>query len=430
MKNANQPETTDFKDYTRNLIVIGVVTTGASVFGYFQLSFFYTYIESVLVVAPLAITLMAVLTSIVALVSIIFFGIISDNTRSKLGRRRPFILLGIIAGLGIFWFGFIDNYWAGLFIKLVVVEITINGYYAVQRLLIADLIPIEHRGKANGVNGLISMIGMIIAVLATLIAQAQYVIGGDLNQEGHIFLFTLCMIIVISCSIGGFLFLKEPSVEALPPKKTFVGELRETFQVSELRKHNEYFKMLLAQGVFMIGLLMIAPYIFIYIFELELSSLDMTFIAATIAPVMIIVILLLGKLSDKYGRKKIIPPTFLISCIGFFMMPFVATKELTIIPLAAIAINLALIGFVGVLVPVSAWQQDLYPEEKRGQFVGILNAINMLMSIPGVIVGGIVYAAFGLQWVFVFVPIPFIASIPLFLKIEDISLETITDLRK
>jgi len=430
MENADKSETTEFREYTRNLIVIGVATTGASVFGYFQLSFFYTYIESVLKVPPLAITLMAVLTAMVALVSIIFFGIISDNTRSKLGRRRPFMLFGIVAGLGMFWFGFIDNFWVGLFIKLVLVEITINAYYAVQRLLIADLIPIEHRGKANGVNGLISMIGMIIAVVVTLIAQGQYVFGGDLNQEGHVLLFTVCMIITIGCSIASFLFLDEPSIEELPPKKKFVEDLRETFQLSELKKHNEYFKMLLAQGVFMIGLLMISPYIFIYVFELELSNSDMIAIAATIAPVMVIVILLLGKLSDKYGRKKIIPPTILISCIGFFMMPFVATKDLTIIPLAAIAINLALIGFVGVLVPVSAWQQDLYPEEKRGQFVGILNAINMLMSIPGIIVGGIVYTIFGLQWIFAFVPIFFIASIPLFLKIEDVSLETITDLRK
>jgi len=416
----NIEKTSDFKQFRRNLIVIGIITTGASVYGYFQLSFFYTYIKSVLGLSTLHIALMVTLSSIAALVSLLFFGIISDNTRTKVGRRRPYLLFGIVAGLGMFLFGFIQDYALGLFIKVVLVEVAISAYYSVQRSLIADLIPVEHRGKANGINGIISMVGMILAVAATLIAQENFVVGGDLNQEGHIFLFTLSLIIIIICSIGGFIFLKEPPISELPPKMSFMTELKEMFQFGVLvKKHNEYFKMLVAQGIFFIGLMMIAPYIFIYIFELELSTADMTTIVLILTPVILIVILVLGKLTDKYGRKKVIPPTILISSIGFIMIPFVAVKGAVILPLATIAIILSLLGFVGVLVPVSAWQQDLYPEEKRGQFVGILNAMNMITAIPGALVGGLIYATLGIEWIFAFVPIFLIGSIPFFLKVEE-----------
>ena len=409
----------DFRKYRRDILVIGVISSGAGAYGYFQVSFFNTYLEYILNSEPMEIALMVMLAAITGLFTQIIWGVISDNTRLKMGRRRPYFLLGIISGIGIFWFAFIQDFMLGLFIRIVLVEITINGYYAVQKTLISDLIPIEHRGKANGINGNLALVGMIVAVGVTLIAQGQYVSGGELNQEGHILLFGVCALLIIISSIGGFLFLKEPPVSELPPKKGFIEELKETFKLSELKKHNDYFRILLAHFVFMIGLLIIAPWIFIYIFGLELSTLELTIVAASLVPSVIVALVVLGKLTDKYGRKKIIPPVILISCIGFFMIPFVASKDLMILPLAALAIVLALIGFVGTLVPISAWEQDLLPEEKRGQFVGILNIVFTATAIPGAIVGGLVYQFFGIQWTFAFVPIFFIASIPLFMRVNE-----------
>ncbi len=401
------------------VIVIGVVSLGATVFGFFQLSFFNTYIEHVLELSPLHIALMVSLASITAVIFFLIVGVFSDNTRSKYGRRRPYLLLGIIAGISIIIFGYIDDYLTGLLLRILIVELGINAYYAVQRSLIADLVPLEHRGKANGIASIIATMGMMLAVGATVIANEVYVANGKLNQEGHIFLFTIGGLTIIFCALFGFFFLREPPVSELPPKKRFLEDLKDTFQIQELKKHKEYFKIIVASSVFIIGLLLVAPYLFIYIFGLEMKNIEMALMVIIIAPMIAVSMFFIGKLADKYGRKKMIVPIMLISSIGFIMVPFIPTGEDINLPLLIIAVTLALIGFNGVMVPVAAWQQDLLPEEKRGQFIAILNLVNALTAIPGAIIGALIYTYLGIQWIFAFVPIFFIASIPFFMKVEE-----------
>lgn len=401
------------------VIIIGIAATGASIFGYFQLSFFSTYIDHVLGEPPIAIAIMASLSAIFAVVYFLIIGVFSDNTRSRFGRRRPYFLFGIISGIAMILFGFITNFVSGLLLRLLVIELGINGYYAVQRTLIADLVPLEYRGRANGAATLVGTVGMIIAIGVTLIANAYYVEAGNLNQEGHLLLYCVGGISIIICSIFCFIFLKEPPTSSLPPKKGFLEDLKETFQIEELKKNKEYFKMILASSIFVLGLFLIGPYIFIYVFSLQMSNLELAIVAGFAAPIVVVAVMILGKLADSIGRKKTIIPVIFITSIGYIMIPFVASSENVIIPLLVIALTLALIGFLGVLVPVGAWQSDLLPEDKRAQFVGILNVINTLTQIPGAVVGALIYEYLGIQYIFAFVPIFSILSVPFFMRIKE-----------
>ncbi|MHA1148980.1 MAG: MFS transporter [Promethearchaeota archaeon] len=409
----------DFKDYKKQVFFIGVVLIGASIFGFFQLAFFNTYIEGVLNLGEWYIALMVSLASIVGLIFFLVFGVISDNTRTKYGRRRPYLLLGIISGIAMISFGFVQDYIVALIIRVLIIEISINAYYAVQRTLIADLIPVEHRGKANGITANLAMLGMIIAVGAMIYVSAVHVKGGNLSQEGHLILYIVGGISIILCAAVGFIFIKEPNASDLPERKGFFEDIQETLNIDELKKHREYLKMMLAQSVLYLGLLLVAPYIFIYIFDLELSVLELVIVALVLLPVIASTMYILGKLADKIGRKKVLPPTIAVSSIGFIMIPFVAAKDAIIFPLLIVAVCLALIGFNGVMVPINAWQQDLLPEEKRAQFNGIMNIVYTVLSIPGAIIGAIIYSNLGIHWIFAFVPIFLILSIPFFLKIEE-----------
>lgn len=401
------------------VIIIGIAATGASIFGYFQLSFFSTYVDHVLGEPPIAIAIMASLSAIFAVVYFLIIGVFSDNTRSRFGRRRPYLLFGILSGIAMILFGFITNFVSGLLLRLLVIELGINGYYAVQRTLVADLVPLEYRGRANGVATLVGTLGMIIAVGVTLIANAFYVEAGNLNQEGHLLLYCVGGISIIICSIFCFIFLKEPPASSLPPRKGFLEDLKDTFQIEELKKNKEYFKMVLASSIFVLGLLLIGPYIFIYVFSLEMSNLELAMVAGIAAPIVVGAVMVLGKLADSIGRKQTIIPVIFITSIGYIMIPFVASSENRNMPLLIIALSLALIGFVGVLVPVGAWQSDLLPEDKRAQFVGILNVINTLTQIPGAVIGALIYEYLGIQYIFAFVPIFSILSVPFFMRIKE-----------
>ncbi|MEM6529053.1 MAG: MFS transporter [Chloroflexota bacterium] len=98
-------------------------------------------------------------------------GLLSDRTRTRIGRRKPYILAGAIpaalaflltpaaAGLNAFW----------LFMLLLIV--TLIGMAVVRTPLIAlmpDTVPEENHGPANGLLDLMGGMGGVLAILVIL----------------------------------------------------------------------------------------------------------------------------------------------------------------------------------------------------------------------------------------------------------------------
>ena len=123
-------------------------------------------------------------------------------------------------------------------------------------------------------------------------------------------------------------------------------------------------------------------------------------------------------MGDKYGRKKFVTPVILVSSIGFFMIPFFLPTDSFSIAMLIIAIILIFLTTISLQVPLITWQQDLLPEGKKGQFIGILNIISTVSQFSGIL-GGVVADSFGLVWIFAIAPIFLLASIPFFLFIQE-----------
>ncbi|MGV9199317.1 MAG: MFS transporter [Promethearchaeia archaeon] len=70
------------------------------------LGIFNTYINNVLELPYFYIALMVSLSAIMGLIFTFVFGVFSDNTRSKFGRRRPYFLFGIIASIAMIFYAF------------------------------------------------------------------------------------------------------------------------------------------------------------------------------------------------------------------------------------------------------------------------------------------------------------------------------------
>ena len=99
-----------FSKFLRNqVLLMGMLLAGETVFGFFEQNYLNTYLKQVLHLAPLFISLMVSLSAFVGLITNLIWGIISDNTRSKYGRRRPYFLFGIISGMAMILFAFSIN---------------------------------------------------------------------------------------------------------------------------------------------------------------------------------------------------------------------------------------------------------------------------------------------------------------------------------
>ena len=88
-------------------------------------------------------------------------GLISDRTRSRLGRRRPFFVVGVLlVVLSLVVLSSHPPFWAVVLLLTIFASflaVASNPYQA----LMADLFPSEQRGRVGGAAGLTNMAGQV-----------------------------------------------------------------------------------------------------------------------------------------------------------------------------------------------------------------------------------------------------------------------------
>jgi len=407
----------------RQVLIIGLLYMGDYLFFFYEQSYFNTYLVHVLFLPEIYISIMVSLSATMGLIIMIVWGILSDNTRTKFGRRRPYLLMGIVAGVAMMLFGLSLNYFICLIIDVVIIGLASNAFLVAERSLIPDTVEIEKRGRANGIINSVSYIGLLIGVAFFILVNELFGIpdprpgqvGTIITQKGHLILFFVGGIVFASVGIIGFLFIKEKPVSEFPEKKKFYSELKQIFNIAELKSHKEFYKILLAMVIFQSGISSIMPFLFIFIFSQGLTTLQLLLMIAIALPGVLVATIYLGRLSDKFGRKRFVPISMIIVSIGYLIMPFASGNYI----LFTIGLPFVLVGVLSLVTPLNAWSQDLLPEDKRGKFTGILNIVNTVSQIIGSFAGGIVATLFGMPWIFVLGPVFFLASIPLFLKVKE-----------
>jgi MFS family permease len=331
--------------------------------------------------------------------------------------------MGIVAGIAMMLFGLSLNYFICLIIDVVIIGLASNAFLVAERSLIPDTVKIEKRGRANGIINSVSYIGLLIGVAFFILVNELFGIpdprpgqvGTIITQKGHLILFFVGGIVFASVGIIGFLFIKEKPVSEFPEKKKFYSELKQIFNIADLKSHKEFYKILLAMVIFQSGISSIMPFLFIFIFSQGLTTLQLLLMIAIALPGVLVATIYLGRLSDKFGRKRFVPISMIIVSIGYLIMPFASGNYI----LFTIGLPFVLVGVLSLVTPLNAWSQDLLPEDKRGKFTGILNIVNTVSQIIGSFAGGIVATLFGMPWIFVLGPVFFLASIPLFLKVKE-----------
>jgi len=417
----------------RQVLLIGMLYMGDYLFFFFEQNYFNTYLDHVLYLPELYISVMVSLSAGVGFITMYFWGILSDNTRSRFGRRRPFLLLGIVAGIGMILYSFafpIFGQTSNAYIWCVIIDVIIigfssNAFLVAERSLIPDTIEIEKRGRANGIINSISYVGLLVGVAFLLLGDLLFGIddprpgetGTIITQEGHFILLSVGGIVFLVVSIIGFLFIREKPISELPEKKKYFVSIKETFNLAELREQKEFYKILFAFVVFQSGIASVMPFLFIFIFDLGLETIELLIGILIAFPIVFIATIFLGRMADRFGRKRFVPLSIIIVSIGFFIMPFAGVLSNKV--LFMISLPFVLVGVLALVTPLNAWSQDLLPIDKRGKFTGIFNIVNTFSQIIGAFAGGLIATLFGIPWIFVLGPIFFLISIPLFMKVKE-----------
>ncbi|MBR2454676.1 MAG: MFS transporter [Clostridia bacterium] len=362
------------------------------------------------------------------------FGKLSDRCRSKLGKRRPFIVYG--APISAVLFALIP--WVALkstlpvtmlFIILFVFSMSLWRAPAVA--LMPALTPPHLRSEGNAIINLMGGVGSVIGMVAgTLVSAIFLLVTGvkvtaeNEQQTSFPYVFLLGAIVMIIGMLVVRAFVHEPSsLQNVAAKNQYADEKAAKKAEKEARKADKLSKGERKSLIFMLGGLFFlfcgtnAITTFFALFAAEVlgkSTGEATIMTTLFAVCSAVAAIPAGKMGKKIGRKK----TILIGLVVFMavFLLYVVTGSMTVIWLALI-----LGGAANMFITVNTLPLvlEIGGIDKVGTFTGYYYTATFSAQIASPIVYGIVRMFSGTYLsLFVYSPIMFILSIACILFVK------------
>ena len=228
-------------------------------------TWFNTFVYDTITPDPRPIAWMVACSAITATLTTLLMGTASDRTRSKWGRRRPYILFGYIGwGLATILFPTVAYIKiASLTVIMVVIADAIMTFFgstandAAFNAWTADIAPTSERGRVEGVLN----VSLFIAQIVSLVAA-----GILIESLGYFtFFYVLGGIVLLTGAVAGG-FLKEPPIPATDEHKgSFWSEFSGLFSTETVRKNRQLFILLIFIMITSIGMQVSFPYMIIYL---------------------------------------------------------------------------------------------------------------------------------------------------------------------
>lgn len=362
------------------------------------------------------------------------FGKLSDRCRSKLGKRRPFIVYG--APVSALLFAIIP--WVALkstlpvtmlFIILFVFSMSLWRAPAVA--LMPALTPPALRSEGNAIINLMGGVGSVIGMVAGTLVSAIYlaitgikVTAENEQQTSFPYVFLLGAIVMVLGMLVVRIFVKEPSsLEEVAAKNQAADEKAAKKAEKAARKAEKLSKGERKSLIFMLGGLFFlfcgtnAITTFFALFAAEVlgkSTGEATIMTTLFAVCSAVAAIPAGKMGKKLGRKK----TILIGLVVFMavFLLYVVTRSMALIWVALI-----LGGAANMFITVNTLPLvlEIGGIDKVGTFTGYYYTATFSAQIASPIVYGVVRMLSGTYLsLFVYSPIMFILSIACILFVK------------
>jgi GPH family glycoside/pentoside/hexuronide:cation symporter len=322
------------------------------------------------------------------------FGFIQDRTKSKWGRRIPYIRFGApIYGILFImvWIPLVDiTNEIALFIYLLFILFTFDSIYTIIGLIMYSMpaeMVISSKARANLMiyGSIFSSLGFLVALILPILLLT----GSESASVDPTFLIImiivgiLCASVLFICSF----YLKENKYTQLEEPMGMFESLKETFKNKPfLIFEVSIFSFILAQTI-------LTTAVFYYIdYILNLGG----FIA--LLPILLFFAMVLGftfsysKLAGKHGLKKIYIFSLILSGLGFILGFFIAWS---LIP-AIIAFIIIGIGFSGIFLTQQAlfaetidYDEILTTKRRETSYSGV----NALITKPAISIANFLFLA-------------------------------------
>lgn len=298
-------------------------------------------------------------------------GMIIDNTKSRFGKFKPWILIGAISSAIIFYLLFQDFGLSGTAFLVVFgilyvlsgMAFTMNdiAYWSMYPSLTSDP---KERERIGSLARIFASLGMFLVVaLVPIVYQNMF---GTPKNAFSIIALVVCVIYLIS-QIIIFVFLKQPKnkLAVTYQEKT---TLKSMFNI--IRKNDQLVVIIISILLFNIGYF-ITTALGIYFFNYDFNKYgggEFTIFMGVLAVSQLTALIIFPSLMKKISRKKLFTISFIMIAIGYML--FISVGYL--IPMSMLTIGIAGLilfsgqGFIQVLVLVMLADTIEYGHWKLG----------------------------------------------------------------
>jgi MFS family permease len=351
---------------------------------------------------PLAGLAIGVITTAGVLIAILVqptMGSISDNTRSRLGRRKPYILIGTALDL-IFlafaaWAFWNQNYWA--FVGAVaLLQFSSNFAQGPYQGYIPDLVPGRQVGVASGMLGAANIAGNLLGPGLAILFVA--VLPGALGfPEITLGLFVAIAVVEVITMLITVIFV--PDRPAPPTDKTLRQRALGAWG-TDLLAHHDYVWLLISRALVLTALVSLQAFAVFFLenahgMEPDAAQASQFPIILTVAVAALLSAVPGGWISSRIGRKPVLYVAIALGVLGAVMIAI--GPEYWMVVAAAVPIGICSGVFLGV---DWALMTDIIPKAESGRYMGISNiavasAGPIASTVGGLVVFGASLLAFG-----------------------------------
>lgn len=316
--------------------------------------------------------IVALVTGAGAAVSMVanpLFGVFSDRTTSRFGRRVPWVFMGAILGsaalIGLSVapsIGAMIAFWC-------LVQLGANAALATIMTTVPDQAPVAQRGWVGGLVSMGTVVGILLGAAVGAVAAGNFSFG-----------YLLCAAAIVAGMIP-YLFLNNDPVLDKSQRPQFVWKtfLRD-FWVSP-RKHPDFMWAWLTRFFVMVGNHIVTLYLLFFLRDAvgysnpEFGVLILTGIYAVMT---LISSIIGGKISDLTGKRKpMVIASAAIIALASLIMAFAPTWTGALIGAAVLGI-----GYGAYLaVDFALITQVLPSSASRGKDLGVINIANSLPQV-------------------------------------------------
>ncbi|MEN3042087.1 MAG: SLC45 family MFS transporter [Fervidobacterium sp.] len=346
--------------------------------------------------------------NIFAIFMLPFIGTISDQTRTRLGRRMPYILVG--APLAAVTFGLIPTTRTIHLLWIMMLNIILmNFFMALFRspviALMPDITPSEYRSQANGV---INFMGGVGALLAFFAGKPLYDISYALPflTGGTILLVSQLLVVIFIKEDKKYKTKEDVKLKFNDVYEKSFNELKENLKDVFYSKEKSLLFMLVSILLWFIGYNALETFFTSYVkFYLGIKESTGALVLGFFSLTFMVFAIPAGFIGAKFGRKKAMSTGLVVVLnvlIAAFLISVILSDTRLIVNLYFLIFALGGIGWALVNVNSLPTIVDMTVEEKVGGYTGLYYFFSMAANIIAPPFAGLFIDKIGYKTLFAF----------------------------